>query len=185
VDVEASEEVGPVANAERTADPVLPPLVAPFTRDMIKSYLDTRGLSYLRDAPGDFRIDFAHDDDLGCATSFWLMATGQREEIFGIEARSTRRFSRDSWDWALYLVNEWNKRMRYPKAYFLVADPESDKTGEIRLEQYIDLEKGIHAALLDHLIDTMMGGATRFWTWLAEQNLQRHMALVADDKLDG
>lgn len=159
--------------------------VLKFTRDTIKRYLDAQGLTYLRDAPGDFRLDFAYDDDLGCATSFWLMAVGQHEEIFGLEARSTRRFARDSWDWCLYLANEWNKKMRYPKAYFLVADPESDKTGEIRLEQYIDLEKGIHQELLDSVIFTMMGGATRFWSWLKEQNLQRQIALAADSKLDG
>ena len=156
-----------------------------FTRDTIKRYLDHQGLTYLRDAAGDFRLDFAYDDDLGCATSFWLMAVGQQEEIFGLEARSTKRFSRDSWDWALYLVNEWNKRMRYPKAYLFVGDPQSDKTGEIRLEQYIDLEKGIHQELFDSLVHTMMGGATRFWTWMKEQNLQRQMALAADNKLDG
>ena len=156
-----------------------------FTRDMIRHYLDGQGLTYLRDIPGDFRLDFAYDDDLGCATSFWLMAVGQHEEIFGLEARSTKRFSRDSWDWALYLVNEWNKKMRYPKAYFLVANPETDKTEEIRLEQYIDLEKGVHQELFDSLVFTIMGGATRFWTWLKEQNLQRQMALATDNKLDG
>jgi hypothetical protein len=159
--------------------------VQKFTRAMIKRYLDTQGLSYLRDTPGDFRVDFAYDDDLGCAISFWLMAVGQREEIFGLEARSTKRFSRDSWDWALFLVNEWNKRMRYPKAYFLVADPETDKTGEIRLEQYLDLERGIHQDLFDSTVYTMMGGATRFWSWLKEQSFQRHIALASDSKLDG
>src|SRR5438270_2317091 len=56
-----------------------------FGRSMIKRYLDRAGLNYLRDVQGDFRVDFAHDDDLGCAISFWLMAVGTREEIYGIE----------------------------------------------------------------------------------------------------
>jgi hypothetical protein len=159
--------------------------VQKFNREMIKRSLESQGLSYLRDAAGDFRVDFAYDDDLACAVSFWLMAVGQQDEIFGLEARSTKRFARDNWDWALFLVNEWNKRMRYPKAYFLATDPETDRTGEIRLEQYMDLEKGIHQELFDNLVYTMMGGATRFWSWMKEENLQRHIALATDSKLDG
>jgi Putative bacterial sensory transduction regulator len=157
-----------------------------FSREMIKRYLDGQGLTYLRDAPGDFRVDFAHDDDLDCALSFWIMAVGADDEILGVEARSTRRFSRESWDWALYVVNEWNKRMRYPKAYFFVAEPHEDKTGEIRLDQYVDLEKGIHQQLFDSIVFTVMGGATRFWGWMKEQNLQRHFAYVSEEnRLDG
>jgi len=157
-----------------------------FSRDMIRRYLDSQGLAYLRDSAGDFRVDFAHDDDLDCAISFWIMAVGAEEEILGVEARSTRRFSRDSWDWALYIVNEWNKRMRYPKAYFFVGDPQEDRTGEIRLDQYVDLEKGVHQDLLDNMVFTIMGGATRFWAWLKEQSLQRQFAYAPEDtRLDG
>src|SRR5579872_2378533 len=161
-------------------------VVQPFSRETIRRYLDHQGLAYLRDALGDFRVDFAHDDDLDCALSFWLMAVGAQEEILGVEARSTRRFTRDNWDWALYVVNEWNKRMRYPKAYFFVAEPEEDKTGEIRLDHYVDLEKGIHQELFDSVVFTIMGGATRFWAWLKEQSLKRHFAYPSEEnRLDG
>src|SRR5947209_4714601 len=140
---------------------------------MIGGYLDGRQLAYRRDSSGDFQVDFAHDDELGCATTFLFMAVGQNDEIFGIEARSNRRFSEDAWDWAMFLVNEWNKRMRYPKAYFMLSDRDQSRTGEIRLEQYLDLERAIHQDLFDSIVFTTMGAATRFWSWVNEQPLQR------------
>lgn len=159
--------------------------VQTFTREMIQQYLDRADLTYLRDNHGDFRVDFAHDDDLGCAPSFWLMAVGTHDEIYGIEARSTRRFGRDQWDWALFAVNEWNKRMRYPKAYFYVSDPDTDRTGEIRLEQYTDLEEGAHQDLVDNLTYSIMSGAMRFWTWLNQESVQYRLASIPEDHLDG
>lgn len=156
-----------------------------FTRTMIRRYLDRTELDYLRDTHDDFRVDFAYDDDLNCALSFWLMAVGQQDEIYGIEARSTRRFPGETWDWCLLVVNEWNKRMRYPKAYFYVADAEQGRTGEIRLEQYTDLEKGVHQDLLDSLTYTVMGGAMRFYSWLNDQAMQYTLTAPTDDRMDG
>jgi hypothetical protein len=174
-----------MAEAQKEARRRIVAPVRTFTRDMIRRYLDGQGLAYLRDAAGDFRVDFAHDDDLDCAISFWVMAVGSQGEILGVEARSTKRFPRENWDWALYVVNEWNKRMRYPKAYFFVSDPDEDRTGEIRLDQYVDLEKGVHQELFDSIVFTIMGGATRFWSWMKEQSLQRHLAFAPDNRLDG
>lgn len=156
-----------------------------FSRAMIRRYLDRASLAYLRDNHDDFRVDFAYDDDLNCAISFWLMAVGQHEEIYGIEARSTRRFPAETTDWCLLVVNEWNKRMRYPKAYFYLADGDRGRTGEIRLEQYTDLETGVHQDLLDSLTYTVMGGAMRFWSWLNEQAMQYTLTAGGDDRLDG
>lgn len=160
-------------------------LVRPFSRDQIKRYLDGAELSYLVDMQGDYRVDFAYDDEIAGAASFWLMASGREGEIYGIEARSTRRFSRDTWEWCLFVVNEWNKRMRYPKAYLYIPDDDQGKTGEIRLEQYTDLEHGAHQELIDSLTATIMAGAMRFWSWLREQHLQYSLARNPDDKLDG
>lgn len=175
-----------VVDEQKPDDHEAPPTqVQPFTRTMIKQYLDRANLTYLRDEHGDFRVDFAYDDDLDCATSFWLMATGAQEEIYGIEARSTRRFSSDRWDWCLLMVNEWNARMRYPKAYFHAPDTANGKTGEIRLEQYTDLEKGVHQELLDSLTYTVMGGAMRFWSWLNDQPVQQPLTAPIEDRLDG
>lgn len=161
-----------------------PQAVLPFSREMIRSYLDRAKLTYRRDKREDFRVDLEHDKDLRCAPSFWLTASGAEEEIYGIEARSNRRFPRDMWDWCLYVVNEWNKRMRYPKAYLYVPDPESGVTGEIRLEEYTDLEYGTHQEFVDHLTATIMGGAVRFWAWLDEQALEFALISASDDQMD-
>lgn len=158
--------------------------VRPFTRGMIKRYLERADLTYLRDLRNDFRVDFSYDDEIQCALSFWFLATGERDEIYGVEARSTRRFPREMWDWVLYTVNEWNRQMRYPKAYFHVSDSESDRTGEIRLEQYTDLERGVHQELFDSLTHTVIGGAVRFWTWLTEQLNEYTLMAATDDRMD-
>jgi Putative bacterial sensory transduction regulator len=153
---------------------------------MIKRYLEQADFTYLRDGRNDFRVDFAHDDDISCAPSFWFMAVGRQEEIYGIEGRSTRRFPREMWEWTLFIVNEWNRKMRYPKAYFHVSDAENDRTGEIRLEQYFDLEKGIHQDLFDALSHTAVSGSMRFWSWLNDQFAQYTLMASADeDRLDG
>jgi len=155
-----------------------------FSRDMIRRYLDSTDLTYLRDERDDFRVDFAHDDELDGAISFWLMAVGENDEVYGIEARSTRRFPREIWDWCLFVVNEWNKRMRYPKAYLYVGD-DTARTGEIRLEQYFDLEQGVHQALVDSMTATTMGAAMRFWSWLNEQAAHQVLVSRSDTRLDG
>jgi|SRR5947209_14918265 len=159
--------------------------VKQFSRDMIRGYLDRADLTYLRDVREDFRVDFAHDDDLDCAVSFWLMAVGERGEIYGIEGRSTRRFPRETWDWCLLVVNEWNKRMRYPKAYLYAVEGEEAKTGEIRLEQYFDFDKGVHQGLVDSMTATTMGAAMRFWAWINEQAAHTALAARSDSRLDG
>lgn len=159
--------------------------VQPFTRAMIRRYLETAKLSYLRDGDGDFRVDFAHDDDLECSVSFWLTASGGHDEIFGVEARSTRRFTREMWEWCLYVSNEWNMEMRYPKAYFYTTDADTAKTGEIRLEHYTDLEEGVHQELLDNLTAGVMRGSMRFWTWLSEQTVRYSIGYPSVDRLDG
>lgn len=185
-DTVGAEAIDLMADEEASEDGVEDRLqVQPFSRSLIQRYLDGAELTYLVDMQGDFRVDFAYDDEIAAAVSFWLMASGREGEIYGIEARSTRRFSRDSWEWCLYVVNEWNKRMRYPKAYLYVPDEEQGKTGEIRLEQYTDLEHGAHQELVDSLTATVMGGAMRFWSWLREQYLQYTLARNSDDKLDG
>lgn len=156
-----------------------------FSRTMIQRYLDRAGLSYIREPHGDFLVDFDHDEELNCALTFVLMAVGNDDEIYGIEARSSRRFPEDLWDWCLYTVNEWNKRMRYPKAFFLLTDGDHGRVGEIRLEQYTDLSRGAHQELIDNLTYSIMGGATRFWAWLDEQAKHYRLAMARDDRLDG
>jgi len=151
--------------AERQERSILMPTVQKFDRSMIEKYLKSVNLKYLRDSDGDFVAQFAYDEDTGCELTLYLIAAGQKNEIYVIRVLSDKRIPKSDWGRAMMLCNTWNDERRWPKAYLHVANPDKDTIGTIVLEEQIDLEKGIHQELLDDLTTTILMGAHLFWEW--------------------
>ncbi len=141
------------------------PTVQRFDRNMIEKHLKARSVKYLRDSDGDFRIEFAYDEDTGCELTVWLIAAGTQNQIYDVLVVSNKRIPKSDWARAIMVCNTWNKEWRWPTAYLYVSDPSTDTTGTIRLEQQIDLEPGIHQELLGDFTDTIITGAFAFWKW--------------------
>jgi len=141
------------------------PTVQKFDHTMIEKYLKNRELKYLRDSEGDYRVDFAYDEDTGCEMTVWLIASGRNHEIYSVLVLSDKAIPKSDWGKAAMLCNTWNKERRWPKAYLFVRDPATDMRGEIRLEQQIDLEQGIHQELFNDFTNTMILGSFLFWEW--------------------
>ncbi len=141
------------------------PTVQKFDRSMIERYLKSRNLKYLVDSDGDYRVEFAYDESVGCGLKVLLIAAGPRHQIYQIVVLSDKRIPQKDWARAVMACNTWNKEKRWPKAYLYVADPSKDTVGMIMLEGQIDLEKGIHQELFNDFTDTIIATATSFWKW--------------------
>ena len=146
------------------------PEILTFDHAMIETYLQAREYRYLRDQEGDYRVEFSYNEDRDCALKIWLIVSGTRRQIYHVWIWAEKRIRRDDWDRALRLCNTWNKENRWPKAYLHVNDPATDATGEIRLEENIDLEKGIHQELFDDWTDTAIATASNFWKWIHQEH---------------
>jgi hypothetical protein len=147
------------------------PTVERFSHAMVEKYLRNAGLNFLRDSDGDFLVQFAYDDDIGCKLSCYLLLEGAAKEIYCVRVIADKRISRNVWGQAVMLCNTWNKEKRWPKAFLYVKDAASDQYGQVMLEEQIDLEEGIHQELLNDFTFTVISGANTFWEWAKPQGL--------------
>ena len=134
-----------------------------FNRGMLKSYLKSNGLHYLRDQDNDFVINFSGDDEIGCDLAVWLITSSNNADVLDIMIEGQKPIPKAQWGQALTVCNEWNKSTRWPKAFLQVNDPSKDTVGKILLKEAIDLEKGVHQELLDDYIDTSVSASIQFW----------------------
>jgi len=148
------------------------PTVQAFDYSMIERFVRSKNWKFLRDNDGDFRVEFAYDQDTGCEMTVWLMAGGSKHNVYTVLVTADKHIAKSDWGRAIMLCNTWNKEKRWPKAFLHVRDPNSDTIGAIRLEGQIDLEQGIHQELFDDFTLTIISGANTFWEWAhKEQNL--------------
>jgi hypothetical protein len=142
--------------------------VQKLSHAMIEEYLKATGYKYLRDSDGDFRVDFSYDEKLDSKISYYLVIDGQNRHIYTVRVHSDKRIPRNDWARFLYLINEWNRDKRWPKAYLYIRDPASSPSGEIILEHQLPLENGIHQELLNEFTDSTLTAAYAFWGWIVE-----------------
>ncbi len=140
-------------------------VVQRFEPGMVEKYCKSFGLHYLKDAEGDFRVDFSFDEECGCELTLWLMIKGTQSQIYVVRLLSATRIPRSEWPRAIDACNTWNRDHRWPKAYLNAYNPETDAVGFVEVEQQIHLEKGIHQELLDDFTSRTVAGGFEFWRW--------------------
>ncbi len=146
--------------------------VQKFEKSMIEKFLKSRGLKYLIDQDGDYRVEFAYDPETQCELTIWLLAEGSAHDIYRVLAMSDKRIPKSDWGRAILACNTWNKEKRWPKAFLYVRDPNADPFGFIHLEQQLPLDTGVHQEFLDHMTNMTIMGAHLFWKWaVSEQGL--------------
>lgn len=145
--------------------------VQKFSRSMVEQFLRSRNYRFLRDSDDDFVLQFAYDSDADCKLTFYLMLSGKDEQIFTVHARSDKHVPKQEWGRIVMLCNTWNRQKRWPKAYLYVSESNpSPTTGEIFLEEHMDLESGIHQELLDDFTSNTILGSNLFWEWIHKEH---------------
>jgi len=144
-------------------------MVQEFNDAMIESYLKTLDYNYLKDKDGDYCIRFKFDDDWGCSLDLWIIKTGTKKQIMEVMITSDKQILKQDWGRCIMMCNTFNRGWRWPKAFLLVEDESSSTTGSILLQEYIDLEKGIHQELFDDYIATVISAGFTFWKWMHKE----------------
>ncbi len=144
--------------------------VEPFGHAMIEAFLEENELHYLRDRDGDFVVEFGYDEEITGHPRFLLAAVGDDHEQYCMRGDTLRRIPRSDWDRLLRLCNEWNALYKMPKVYLEVDDPNSSTTGRVVCEQWLNLESGLHQALVSQLTSSFFSACFGFWRWLERQN---------------
>lgn len=144
------------------------PEVQRFDQAMIEAYLQKKGVIYLVDQDGNYRVGYSHDAEIGGAMTVWLLRAGEQREIYHIRVTSDRRIAQWSWGKAMLLCNQWNGERRWPKA-FLFYPADDAEFGEVVLEGQLDLEHGVHMELFEYFTDATVSGAYQFWKWAHEE----------------
>lgn len=125
--------------------------VVPLTRGLVKEFLEEKNLKYLVDGDGDFVVIFETPHPQGLFVQFIL--GGLKTEILQIAIHVAPSPPMEETE-ALKLVNSWNLRRRWPRAFY--------KGGEFYLDWSEDWETGVAPAILAHTCDRVLVGACLF-----------------------
>ena len=134
------------------------PKVEEFSRKMVERTLDDMNVRYLRDKDGDFVALFGEDEKAGCEIRLHVIITGSRNQILRAAMLSDADVRSVDAGLLYRVCNTWNREHRWPRAYV-------DGDGDIVLEEYVDLDKGIHQELLRDFMLTVMATGFQFWRW--------------------
>jgi hypothetical protein len=125
--------------------------VVPLTRGLVKEFLEEKNLKYLVDEDGDFVVIFGTPYPQRLLVQFVL--GGLKTEVLQITIRVDPSPPMEETE-ALKLVNSWNSRRRWPRAFY--------KGGEFYLDWSEDWETGVTPAILAHTCDRVLVGAHLF-----------------------
>ena len=126
--------------------PTSGPVPTPVTRARIAEYLDGEGYRHVLDRDGDLAATWN-------GHPFWLMVSGEREEVLQVRGRWAGTASLELRPALLLVVNDWNRDRFWPKAYLRLEDDALALYGEWST----DLEHGATDAQLGQLVDTAIG----------------------------
>jgi hypothetical protein len=125
--------------------------VVPLTRELVREFLEERGLNYMVDKDGDFVVLFKTPYPQHLVASFIL--DGRQKEVLQILIRVIPSPSMEEAE-ALRLVNAWNAEKRWPRAFY--------REGGLYLDWSKDWERGVTPAILARTCDQVLVGAFLF-----------------------
>ena len=86
------------------------PVPIPLTRARIAAYLDSEGYKHVMDDDGDLAATWN-------GNPFWLIVSGEREEVLQVRGRWATSLPREVRTSLLHVINGWNRDRFWPKAY--------------------------------------------------------------------
>jgi hypothetical protein len=125
--------------------------VVPLTRELVREFLEEQELNYMADKDGNFTVLFQTPYPQHLLASFIL--DGPRKEILQILIRVVPTPPMGEVE-ALRLVNGWNARRRWPRAFY--------RNGDLYLDWSEDWEFGVTPAILAHTCAQVIVGAHLF-----------------------
>lgn len=168
-----SEQYGSILRArsaqygrsEREEDPVASSEFKPFGPEVLRDYLHARGLRFLRDDEGGFRVDFGPSPE-GPALTMWISAEGSEQDILTLRCFADQAIKDSEFDRALIAANRWNVEKRWPKAYCTQQPPWG-----IVLEMNLVIDHDVPADFVGETLDRWMYGANSFWEWVHAERI--------------
>jgi hypothetical protein len=134
--------------------------VVPFTRDLVKEFLEEAGMEYFVDRDGDFMVILDTPYPQRLFVRFIL--GGSKKEVLQISIHVNPSPSMEETE-ALKLVNSWNSITRWPKAFY--------KGGNFYLDWGEYWETGVTPAILAYTCLKVIAGAELFVDVLNGQDL--------------
>ena len=148
-------------------DPMDPDTVRPFTLETIENYLNANDFHYFRREPNWILVHFGYHPPSDRNLQITFSAEGREQEIFRLRMLGDRRVQEGDYARARELCDTWNSARRWPRAYLEIPEPDPEvgpaASALLELDYQMDLEKGIHQALFDHLVDGVLGASWSFW----------------------
>lgn len=143
--------------------------VVPFTRDLMKEFLEGEGLAYFRDRDDDLLAFFRGRSPEGSIRAWFSL---REESIYSITIESSYRLGRRGFPAWYVRCNEWNSTRSWPAVHVLPSD-EVDQTGAVLVrviaEEQVDLRQGIHRSLFTSYSNNVLSGGLAFFAALEEQ----------------
>lgn len=139
-------------------------VVRPFNKERIVRYMKENDHRYMTDSDGDICLRFNVD---GMIFNCFVMAKGEDSEILAGLAFREKEYPRNEWAACMEACNSWNASRRWPKTYLRIL--ETDEKAKVCCESHVDLEKGVHQELLDHMINSFIVTSHTFFEWMRDE----------------
>lgn len=98
---------------------------------------------------------------------------GKQDTIYRLRLLADRRVDAKDYGRARELCDKWNASYRWPRAFLeLPTPPEgagAPASGLLAMDYQLDLEKGIHQALFDDLVEGATAASFDFWKMAKEE----------------
>lgn len=136
--------------------------VQPFDVDALRRSLDAGKITYRERDEYVLEADFPAEVPTGWIT-VQFKVEGTAKSVLKVRTVTPERFAPAAWPGLLIAVNRWNREMRWPTAILDVADPTQDADAGVVLDFDVALGRGVHAALLEELVELATSGGRCFW----------------------
>lgn len=156
-------------------------LVLPLSFDRLLPWVKEENgyLPYLQPERNRLQVRFNYNPKTDRQLFLTISLTGKDDDILRFLVESDKRVAPDDLDKAFRCVNEWNQRMRWPRAVvgqeYLEQEGaealqrearlelERTHSATLRLESEIPFKMGIHQAGLDALLGAWLSASWEFW----------------------
>lgn len=146
------------------------PTVQKFDARMIEAYLKGTGWTYSQEHDTHFYLVLNEQGKCGCDLTCRFLTHGSQNEIYLVRVIAHKDIVRTDWGRALLSCNDWMKQQCWPRAYLHAENYDTDTSAKIFLEEYIDLESGVHQQLLNEFTERVVSGAINFWQWAHQKH---------------
>lgn len=147
--------------------------IQPFTAETLQAHFRNKNLTYLRNDEGLFLVFMGYDKPSDRRVQIIHSVEGKRNSVYRLRIVADRRVDAKDYTLARELCNTWNDSFRWPRAFLEIpslgegeGEPDS---GLLVMDYQLLLDKGIHQALFDDLVESAVSASWDFWKMAREK----------------